>query len=130
MSTTETKGIVVEGYVNKPKGAAQILCERGFIDFNGCFQDVMKVSMNEKTRDTITRCKTLNKTTNVIQQLRKCSDFKNEQTQMMCILNLLGVLLILIPKYHPEIAGCGVEYTWGYSKLRFCQDYNDWVAKT
>ena len=48
---------------------------------------------------------------------------------MMYILNLLGVLLILTPKYHPEIAIRGVEYTWGYSKLRFCQDFNNTVAK-
>ena len=128
--TTETKGRVVEGYVNKPKGAAQILCERGFIDLNGCFPDGSKVTMNgTTTKDPITGSKTINKTTSAIQQLRKCSDFKNEQTQMMYILNLLGVLLILTPKCHPEIAGRGVEYAWGYSKLRFRQDFNDAVAK-
>ena len=48
---------------------------------------------------------------------------------MMYILNLPTVLLILTPKCHPEIAGRGVEYAWGYSKLRFRQGFNDGVAK-
>ena len=47
---------------------------------------------------------------------------------MMYILNLLGVQLQLTPKCHPEIAGRGVEYAWGYSKLRFRIDFNDAVA--
>ena len=48
---------------------------------------------------------------------------------MMYILGLLHVLLILTPKCHPEIAGRGVEYAWGYSKLRFRRDFNDAIAK-
>jgi len=91
--TTETKGRAMEGYVNKPKGSAQILCERGFIDLNGCFPDGSKVTMNETTTKD------------------------------------LSVLLMLTLKCHPEIAGRDVEYAWGYSKLRFCQDFNDAVAK-
>jgi len=84
---------VVEGYVNKPKGAAQIVCERGFIDLNDCFPDGSKVTMNRTTTKD------------------------------------LGILLILIPKCHPEIASRSVEYAWGYSKLRFRQEFNDAVAK-
>jgi len=83
-TSDEKKGRVVEGYVNKSKGAAQILCESGFIDVNGCFPDGSKV---------------------------------------------IGVILILTPKYHPEIAGRGVEYAGGYSKLRFRQYFNDAVAR-
>jgi len=86
-STTDTKGRVVEGYANKPKGADQILCECSFIDVNGWFLYGSKV------------------------------------------INLLGVLLILTPKCHPEIADRGVEYAWGYLKLRFRQDFNDAVAR-
>jgi hypothetical protein len=32
---------------------------------------------------------------------------------------------MLTPKCHPEIAGRGIEYAWGYSKLRFCNQFND-----
>ena len=54
---------------------------------------------------------------------------KNETTQLMFILDLLNVRLILTPKGHPEIAGRGVEYCWGYAKLRFRRDFNDAIAK-
>ena len=47
----------------------------------------------------------------------------------MYILDLLGVVLILTPKCHPELAGRGVEYSWGYGKLRFRRDFNDAIAK-
>ena len=33
------------------------------------------------------------------------------------------------PKYHPELAGLGIEYTWGYSKMIFRGLLNDCVAK-
>ena len=60
--------------------------------------------------------------------LKRCDDFRNEKTHLMYILDLLNVVLRLTPKCHPEIAGRGVEYAWGYSKLRFRIDFNDAVA--
>ena len=47
----------------------------------------------------------------------------------MFILDLLNVTLTLTPKCHPEIAERGVEYCWGYAKLRFRRDFNDAIAK-
>ena len=47
---------------------------------------------------------------------------------MKYILTLLGVDLRLTPKCHPEIAGIGIEYAWGYAKLRFRCDFNDAIA--
>jgi hypothetical protein len=41
--------------------------------------------------------------------------------------DLLGCHMKLTPKCHPEIAGRGVEYAWGYSKLRFRKHFNDAV---
>ena len=35
----ETKGNIVDGHVNKAKGAAQILCERGFADTSSRLSD-------------------------------------------------------------------------------------------
>ena len=34
----------------------------------------------------------------------------------------------MTPKGHPEITGRGIEYAWGYSKLRFWTDFNDAVT--
>jgi len=42
--------------------------------------------------------------------------------------HIIDVQLILTPKCHPEIAGRGVEYDWGYSKMRFRSDFNDTIA--
>ena len=40
-----------------------------------------------------------------------------------------GHILIMSPKCHPEIAGCGIEYCWGISKLKFRRGINDFFAK-
>ena len=55
--------------------------------------------------------------------------FKKEQTQLSCILDLLGVHLRLTLKYHPEISGIGIEYTWGYAKLRSRREFNDTIPR-
>ena len=34
----------------------------------------------------------------------------------------------MTPKCHPEIAGCGIEYDWGYAKLTYRKKINDGVA--
>ncbi|CAB1102065.1 unnamed protein product [Ectocarpus sp. CCAP 1310/34] len=40
-----------------------------------------------------------------------------------------GHILLLSPKCHPEVAGVGIEYSWGFSKQRFRRKYNDEVPK-
>ena len=121
---------VIPGYVGKAKGAAQIAAERGFIGLDGLLSNGKKYSMNgTSTKDPVTKVVTMNRDTSVIRILQRCNDFKNEKTQLMFILDLLNVTLILTPKCHPEIAGRGVEYCWGYAKLRFRRDFNDAIAK-
>lgn len=43
-------------------------------------------------------------------------------------LPLLGHILLMSPKGHPELAGKGIEYSWGKSKREFRQ-LNDCVPK-
>ena len=129
IALTETLRKIEEGYVGKPKGAQQILYERGFIDHEGKMSDGRKLTMNgTSSKDATTGVVTVDKSTSVSQVLGQCDDFKNEKTQLMYILDLLGVQLILTPKCHPEIAGRGVEYCWGYSKMRFRGEFNDAIA--
>ena len=64
----------------------------------------------------------------MIRIIEKYNDFKYEKKQLMYIMELIDARLILTPKCHPEIAGRGVEYAWGYGKLRFRQDFNDAIA--
>jgi hypothetical protein len=37
--------------------------------------------------------------------------------------------MIKSPKCHPEVAGTGIEYIWGFSKSRFRNKTNDGVPK-
>ena len=61
--------------------------------------------------DLITGVTTIDKTLSVVRILSRCTYFKTETTHLMYIVDLLQcVKLILIPKYHPEIAWRGVEY--------------------
>ena len=116
----ETISKIIPGYVGKPKGAAQVACERGFIDLDGKLPSGDKFTLNgTSVKDGLTGVVTINKATSVISILKRCDDFRNEKTQLMYILDLLNVVLRLTPKYHPEIAGHGIKYVWGSSKLRF-----------
>ena len=42
--------------------------------------------------------------------------------------DMLKVALSMTPKCHPDIAGQGIEYAWGYAKLHFWQNYNNMTA--
>jgi len=48
--------------------------------------------------------------------LEQCDDFKNELSALQFLGQEIGVLVDVTPKYHAELAGEGIEYTWGYSK--------------
>ena len=60
--------------------------------------------------------------------LKKCSNFKNETTELVYIIDLLGAILILTPKFHPKITGRGMEYYWGYARLHYRCGVNDTIA--
>ena len=49
--------------------------------------------------------------------LQQCNDFKNELSALQLLAQELGVVVDTTPKYHAKLAGEGIEYSWGYSKL-------------
>ena len=61
--------------------------------------------------------------------LSKCQDFKEEVTIIERELWKTRDILVLSPKCHPEVAGCGVEYCIGYSKMRFRREFNDTLTQ-
>lgn len=67
----------------------------------------------------------INRKVNAIRILRGCSNFQDDNTQMVYILSLLTVRLEFAPKCYPEIAVRGIEYAFGYPKLRFGINLND-----
>ena len=56
--------------------------------------------------------------------LAQCEDFANELTALEELAQLLSddsctVSIHFTPKYHCEIAGCGIELDWGFSKCYY-----------
>ena len=46
-------------------------------------------------------------------------DFENEETRLQYVGRKLGIVVDRSPKYHPEVAGEGIEYSWGCAKGRY-----------
>jgi hypothetical protein len=148
LPTKLAEPVMTAGYVGTPKGAAHIPFERGFFDASLKLENGKKVSMigaklvedNTAAAAAAAPARTDHKkkrkekvkhdaTTSVLSTLKKCEDFASERPQIVHVVELkLGAFIRLTPKCHPEIAGRGIKYTWGCSKLRYRRDNNDGVA--
>jgi hypothetical protein len=112
--------VIIEGWVKKPKGILQVLYERGFIDRNRPLSDYSldgKVEWKDEFGEIFPRYLPLC----LRYLLSECSDFKNEVSALEDLaskltINESEVSIIYSPKYHCEIAGDGIEYSWGLSK--------------
>ncbi len=104
----------IEGYIGKPKGAKHIMVERGLY-----FE--RQVWMRSDTHDDILRKQGVPE--DHLESyyghfvLQNCEDFKNESPSKLDELIISrGHILIKSPAYHCELAGCGIEYSWGFCK--------------
>ena len=115
----------IEDYVGKPKGIKQVLFERGL------YKKGMRGSLTQKQiSEWVAKNKELpDATLDAPLVLSQCEDFANEIGALQAIVEARGHILILSPKCHPELAGCGVEYSWGKAKMTFRRETNDCVAK-
>ena len=101
--------VIKEGWIGKPKGALQILYERGWIDP----QNLHKYTAKGKVLDDgVTHY-------SIDELMSQQEDFLQETTLLQYHASLLGVSLERSPKCHPEIAGEGIEYGWALSKMRY-----------
>ena len=105
-----TKKLKVKGWVGKPKGMRQILWERGWIDENN-IEKYKKIVVDEDGE--------IDDEFSLSLLMKTCYDFQNEITEIECMAQKLGVRVMCTTKYHAEIAGEGVEYSWGVSKSMF-----------
>jgi hypothetical protein len=48
--------------------------------------------------------------------MASCLNFAEELTALQHVGQQLGVSVIITPKFHAELAGEGVEYSWGIAK--------------
>ena len=54
--------------------------------------------------------------------MMNCQDFKEEETALQHLVWQLGLLLVLFtPKFHAELAGEGVEYSWAHAEAFYRQ---------
>lgn len=97
----------IVGYEGKPKGVRQMLWERGL------WEDGMTGSAEPSSG--------LNANT----VLGDCPDFREEKSALQHLVESRGHILIMSPKCHPELAGMGIEYSWGKAKLEFRRRTND-----
>jgi hypothetical protein len=99
-----TTATIREGWVDSPKGMWQILWERGFIDPENKSKYTLK---NDDPKYSLK---------DLMNELR---EFREEKTFIQHICEDYGYEAIYTPKYHAEIAGCGIEYIWGAAKARY-----------
>jgi hypothetical protein len=105
----ERKEKIAPGWEGQPKGLLQILWERGLIEHK-----LLDKYTLDGRKDAITGKVDLQYSLRHL--LAECSDFKNEETALQYLGSQLGVVVLLTPKFHAELAGEGVEYSWAHAK--------------
>jgi hypothetical protein len=96
---------VVEGWVGKPKGIKQVLWEQGLLDPSVTY--VSKVKKNDPNHEGKVEYSAV---------LADCTDFLEEKTSLTYLGERLGIEVDRSTKCHPELAGEGIEYSWGRAK--------------
>ena len=113
---TVTENKIIEGWHMKPKGAFQILFERGWLDpiniHHYTAEGRKDADSNPIQATDPTGCNW-----SINELMTRQSDFINELTLLQYHGQKLGVVVDRSPKCHPEIAGEGIEYLWGLSKF-------------
>ena len=123
------------------KGALQLLYETGHIDPNiTTYQDAKALfradwspkrppTADEKAAKQYINDSGQKEGKKVAKQfLKDRVDFKNEKSVIEQLFLDNGHLCVASPKYHPEVAGLGIEYCWGKAKLEFRRYVNDLIA--
>jgi len=90
--------VLKHGWVNKPKGMLQVLYERGWIDPTKPKSTYLVDDKDDKL--------------GLRSMVARMPDFNSEQTRLQYMGTKLGMVVDRSPKYHLEIAGEGVEYSW------------------
>ena len=89
-----------------------MLCERGLIR-----TELLDKHTLDGRKDTITGKVDL--LFSLCHLLAECTDFKHEETALQYLGTQLGVTVQLTPKFHAELAGEGIEYSWAYAKALY-----------
>lgn len=101
-----------QGWVGTAKGKLQIAFERGLLDPTKSY-DYYSEKGRKDVHESIIEGTSIDK---LIQSLR---DFREEKTLLQVRAEEMGISIVRSPKCHPEIAGEGIEYSWGVSKNNY-----------
>ena len=136
ISLTKTVNHVVEGWSGKPKGLYHeywLLGHIGMNDKGEYDKSTARSSLYSKNgtkkndRDTNGVLTEHGKKYCLSYIRSNCSDFINEKSEIEFLLDELSQMdstkntykIIFSPKYHCELSGEGIEYTWGFMKRKF-----------
>ena len=115
LPTTATVPVVKEGWLGKPKGAIQMLVERGWLNVHKLHLYTWKGKKSVKDQNAEVDPTGCNFSISQIMKLQP--DFENEETLLQYHVGRLGALLDRTHKCHPELAGEGIEYLWALAKM-------------
>jgi len=100
---------VLPGWEGKAKGILQILWEHRLIDELNYKSFTLGSQKNPVTGQ-------VDELTSLHAILAKCADFQNELSALQVLGRDIGVVVNSTPKYHPKLAGKGIDYCWGHAK--------------
>jgi len=114
-------------YDSKPIGLATALFQRGLWHPDG-----MVLRLTSKNVQHYRTCACEGDTINPCCRAREMvhvmaiqPDFSAQQSALEELVHAQGHRVIFSVKCHPEMAGNGIEYAWGISKLQFRRRFND-----
>jgi hypothetical protein len=100
-----------KGWEGKQKGLLHTLWERGWIDESNLDKYTMEISKDENG-DNIEGSEQWS----LKYLMASCQDFAEELTALQHVGQVLGVTVHITPKFHAEMAGEGIEYSWAVCK--------------
>ena len=98
-----------EGWVGEPKGKLQVLWEWGWIDTSKLDYYTIRIQKDEKG--------TVIQETSLLHLMYQCIYFSEDDPQLQYIGSKLGATVDRTCNCHSELAGKGIEYSWGSVKI-------------
>ena len=103
----------LENWIGKPKGPTDVFYQQGILDLDTFYFN----NFNEKGQKY--SCGQIIEGTNLYGMLGSCTDFTKKYTLIKNNCKSMGAKCDRSPKYHREVAGEGIEYSWGNAKMVF-----------
>ena len=118
----------------KPKGTLQLLYERGWVNptlktvhgqWAGSWGTKNKQAYKPTKAEIAAKQKKNDGPRIAELVLNAHRDFLAERSIITQLFMEKGHLVVASPRYHPDVAGMGIEYGWGKAKLEFRRRIND-----